>query len=299
MSFRLREDESVGKGLNRVVRKQLRSAVERLTSDASDEAIHDARKRIKKVRAVVQLAGNDLDANHARKQLRRASHVLSPLRDIDAMIETARRLGPRSNTGQATLARSIETQLTAEKARVNTTTRREKIRAQAARALDRLRRDTRDWHWKRIDPSLLAKAIKRSYERARNTMHDARAERQPETFHDWRKRIKTLWYGLRLLERRAPRLRRSIADLKRLETWLGDDHNLLVLEEHFKSAKSTVGPRLHVDLRTLTDRRHRELQRQALAVGSRLFAQPPKTFARRLRQMWDANNRPQRSTAAA
>ena len=104
MAFRLREDEPVAKGLSRLVRKQLRSAVERLTSDGSDEAIHDARKRIKKVRAVLHLAGTDLGGDRALKRLRRGSHALSPLRDMDAMIEAARTLRPSRSAGQTTLA---------------------------------------------------------------------------------------------------------------------------------------------------------------------------------------------------
>jgi CHAD domain-containing protein len=299
VAFRLREDEPVAKGLSRLVRKQLRSAVERLTSDGSDEAIHDARKRIKKVRAVLHLAGTDLGGDRALKRLRRGSHALSPLRDMDAMIEAARTLRPSRSAGQTTLAGVINRQLTTEKARLNSTARRDAVRAEAARALDRLHRDARDWHWKHIDEALLAKAIKRCYKRARNTIHDARTERQEDRFHKWRKRVKTLWYALRLLEDCAPGLRRSIADLKRLETWLGDDHNLLVLQEHFTSATSTAGQRLHVDLRMLTDRRHRELRRQALAIGSQLFAHRPKVFAQRLRRMWQTRKRPQRSTAAA
>jgi CHAD domain-containing protein len=297
VAFRLREDEPVAKGLSRLVRKQLRSAVERLTSDGSDEAIHEARKRIKKVRAVLQLAGTDLTGDRALKRLRRGSRALSPLRDMDAMIEAARTLGPSRSAG-ATLAGMINRQLTNEKARLNTAARRDEARAEAARVLERLRRDAGDWHWKNLDDSLLAKAITRCYKRARHTMQDARTERQEDRFHKWRKRVKTLWYALRLLEDRAPRLRRSIADFKRLETWLGDDHNLLVLQQHFTST-ATAGPRLHVDLRVLTDRRHRELRCQALAIGSQLFAHRPKVFALRLRRMWQTRKRPQRSTAAA
>ena len=277
----------------------MRSAVERLTSDASDEAIHDARKRIKKVRAVLHLAGSDLTDDRALKHLRRGSHALSPLRDMDAMIEAARTLRPSRRAGQTTLAGVINRQLTAEKTRLNTTARRHAVRAETARVLDRLRRDARDWHWKHIDDARLAKAIKRCYKRARNAMNDARTERQEERFHNWRKRVKTLWYGLRLLEDRAPRLRRSIADLKRLETWLGDDHNLIVLQEHFTSATSKSGPRLRVDVALLTDRQHRELRRKALALGSRLLAPPPKIFAQRLRRMWQTRKSAQRSNEAA
>ena len=300
MAFRLREDESVAKGLSRVVRKELRSAVDRLTSGSSNEAIHDARKRIKKVRAVLQLVGDGFASERALKQLRRASHLLSPLRDMDAMIEIAGSLRREGDTDSAHLAAAIGTQLKTDKARLHAAAGRDQVRVEAARALKRVRRDARRWRWKDIDSQVLAKAVKRSYKRARNRMQDARVEQQPDTFHEWRKRVKTLWYGLRLIESRAPRLRRPIADFKRLETWLGDDHNLVVLEKHFGSPKAErIGTRTHAHLRALIGQRQRELRRQALAIGARLFAHSPKAFAQRLRDTRDTHKRPQRSTAAA
>ena len=52
-------------------------------------------------------------------------------------------------------------------------------------------------------------------------MPEARGSGSP-AFHEWRKRIKTLWYALRLLEQRVP-MDPQLTELKRLEEWLGDD----------------------------------------------------------------------------
>jgi CHAD domain-containing protein len=120
VAFRLRNDEPVGKGLHRIVKRELRKAAARLTDGTGSKAIHTARKRIKRVRAVLQLVGDDVGADGAVKELRRASHLLNPLRDADAMIDDA-------------------------------------VRAKAARAIDRVRRDLRHWHWKRTDYSALAR----------------------------------------------------------------------------------------------------------------------------------------------
>jgi hypothetical protein len=50
VAYRLRVRESIGKGLKRVVRKELRSAIDALDDpNPSDDAIHEARKSIKKV----------------------------------------------------------------------------------------------------------------------------------------------------------------------------------------------------------------------------------------------------------
>ena len=276
MGFRLREDESVRKGLQRVVKKELRSASERLTLDSSDVAIHEARKSIKKVRAVLQLLGDDLDAGNARKHLRRASHLLSPLRDADAMLETTKTL--RKDARATKAVTTLTSRLEAEKSRLRDEADAGRVRRKAAAALDRVRHDARDWRWKKADFPALADAMKRSYKRAVGAMEDARSDDNPERFHDWRKRVKTHWYGLRLLSARAPTLRQTIADFKRLETALGDDHNLFVLHEQVQSSH----------LRSLTERRRRALQQQAMSIGRRMLAERPKVFAKRLHEVWNS-----------
>src|SRR4029450_9963651 len=97
MAYRLRTDESLAKGLKRVVRKELRDAVDKLSeADAPDESVHEARKSIKKVRAVLQLVGDDIRAGHALSQLQSAGHLLAPLRDADAMMASAKKLCARN-----------------------------------------------------------------------------------------------------------------------------------------------------------------------------------------------------------
>src|SRR5438046_811176 len=100
MAFRLRTDESVGDGLKRVVKKELRSAVKELAdAELSEEAIHQARKSVKKVRAVLQLISkNSSDViDRDAKRLRRSSRLLSPLRDAEAVVATAEELCKRRN----------------------------------------------------------------------------------------------------------------------------------------------------------------------------------------------------------
>jgi len=294
MGFRLKKDESFGPGLARVVGQELRSAIEQLTSNPTDEAVHDARKSIKKVRSVLQLLGDELDARGSRGRLRKASHLLSPIRDADAMLASARSLRSRHSAEQSELVGSLRSR----RATLVADADRERIGPRAARALKRVRRKARGWDWDDTTFPVLAKAIRRSYKRARTSLDDVRADSRAETFHEWRKRVKTLWYALRLLERRAPRLQRPIADLKRLQTMLGDDHNLFVLRTQLGSESTRMGWSGRARLRMRIDRRQRELRQHALALGLRLFALPPKVFARRLREMWDSRPAARRAAAA-
>jgi hypothetical protein len=89
MGFTLNPKYSICRGLKRVIRKALRHGCEHL-QHAHETGVHEARKSVKKVRAVVTLLqqvdadGLDKDA----RRLRAAGHTLSILRDADAIIAT-------------------------------------------------------------------------------------------------------------------------------------------------------------------------------------------------------------------
>jgi hypothetical protein len=192
------------------------------------------------------------------------------------MIETAKSLRVPDHPKAAKSLAALNADLHAEKARLRDKADAGRVRRKAARALERVRHDARGWRWKRADFALLADAMKRSYKRGRRSMEHARPGEDPEAFHEWRKRVKTHWYALRLLEERVPQLRRSIAEFKRLETALGDDHNLRVLLDRVESPR----------LRAITEGRQQALEQEALALGERLFARRPKAFTRHLRELW-------------
>src|SRR5262249_61758788 len=62
-----------------------------------DEAIHEARKSVKKVRAILELIEPDgVRAAKSQKRLRTVNRILSGLRDADAMMEILAKLSSRS-----------------------------------------------------------------------------------------------------------------------------------------------------------------------------------------------------------
>ena len=93
MSYRLERDESVLKGLERVARHETESASAKLAGRegiSRDKAIHEARKSIKKVRALLRLMKDELrgvdPAENVR--LRDIARRLSHYRDSFVMVET-------------------------------------------------------------------------------------------------------------------------------------------------------------------------------------------------------------------
>jgi hypothetical protein len=117
-------------------------------------------------------------------------------------------------------------------------------------------------------------------------MQKWREHGRSETFHAWRKRVKTVWYVMRLLQGRI-RLGRQVADLKRLETWLGEDHYLTVLRTRILSADGAASA---VRLKALVEREQNALRRKALSLGSRRFRQTPKRFVRHVHRLADQKN---------
>src|SRR5579864_4999680 len=93
MAYHLKLDESVPAALKRVVAEEIDSAVDQLTGKGDsdrDEAIHEARKSVKKVRGVLRLMRPQLGRTFTveNTHFRDIGRQLSAFRDAGAMLET-------------------------------------------------------------------------------------------------------------------------------------------------------------------------------------------------------------------
>src|SRR5262249_57229403 len=83
--------------------------------------------------------------------------------------------------------------------------------------------------------------IRRGYQRARKAMAQVQAHPEDVLFHAWRRRVKDHWYHVRLLDGLNRRADTRARRLHRLETWLGDDHNLVLMRAAILSAPARFG----------------------------------------------------------
>src|SRR3954468_5040150 len=112
--YRLDPGRPVGEELRRVIGDQLRAASTALgrpdeaagteggPSGPDDEAIHSARKHIKKARSALRLARADLGpaiVKHAQAELRDCADRLSAQRDLDSQAELGDLLVSRTEAG--------------------------------------------------------------------------------------------------------------------------------------------------------------------------------------------------------
>jgi CHAD domain-containing protein len=274
MSYGLTFDDTPAESVQRVRREQLEAAAAAL-ADGDDpvEAIHDARKRIKKTRALLRLARPGLKTKAYRRrnrELRDTGRRMSGTRDADVLVETVDDLADRF-VGQ--LPQSF---FTAIRDPLAAATGGGEDAGEHAAALHGLAQD--EWPLKGLDADALADSLKRTYGRGRDAF--ARAERKPTTanLHEWRKRVKDLWYQERLLADTWPGVMKAQAkEAKKLSKLLGEDHDLSVLADHTDDDQ----------LQTLIAQRRAELLAASLELGHRVYAERPKAFARRARRYVD------------
>jgi CHAD domain-containing protein len=286
MAYRLKRQKPVARELSRIVAKEFEGAREELSGDSSvntDEAVHEARKHVKKIRAVLRLLQGDLGKDYRvqNQRLRDVAHELSPLRDVDASAEIVKALGdhyPRVVTPKisAPVYRGFSRRKRAAVARLHP----ERVLPRAAHALDQSAGETPQ-EIRRV--ARVAAAMKtgviRGYRRARKAMAGVRAHPEDTQFHTWRRRVKDHAYHLQLLEGLSGRAHNRAQRLKQLETWLGDDHNLVVARAtildapaHFGNARATA-----VVLGCVA-KYQATLRRRALKLGGRLFGTDDHTF---------------------
>jgi CHAD domain-containing protein len=120
----------------------------------------------------------------------------------------------------------------------------------------------------------------RAYARGRDALAAVERERSVEALHEWRKRVKDLWYHQRLLRDAWETPLKALADEShRLADLLGDDHDLAMLADRLAGA----GPSPDTEaIRALIVERRAELQDEALRLGRRLYVEKPRSYGRRL-----------------
>jgi CHAD domain-containing protein len=292
MAFRLRADESVTHGLRRLVRKEVEAARSELqkTRPPRDEPVHEARKSVKKVRAILRLIKDDHGGGLGgdQRSLRSVNRTLSDLRDADVLMETLAKL--RANhphvMNEQAFARARRL-LAARKRAAGEAVRRKQTWKAVDRKLRTVRRGAKRWQPDHRGVGALRRGIRAAHQRGRTEMKRATKGQSAATFHAWRKEMKGLWYALRLVEQSDSRVRRDIRALHRAETLLGDEHNLVVLCEELSGEVTICRGPVDIDrLRLAADHDQCRLRGKAVARIRYVYRRRSDAYARGVARMW-------------
>jgi CHAD domain-containing protein len=284
-AYRLNEDEPLPEGIRRVARGRIDHAIDELrgkTDSTPEEAVHEVRKDMKKLRALLRLVRGELGSETFAREnacFRDAARELSGARDSDVMLQTLRALELPPGVG-AELRAAIK----AERRRDGAADRAGAAR-DALAILREARKRVDGWPLERDSFEAVADGLERSYRRGRRDFEAARAEPSAEALHEWRKRAKENWYHQTLLRSLWPPVMAAAGDEAHvLSDHIGDDHDLVVLAGWVSE---------HADARpaffAAVERRRAQLQQDAFALGARVYAEKPGAFVRRLERLWDAS----------
>jgi CHAD domain-containing protein len=249
-----------------------------------EELIHQLRTGIKRLRAGWRLLRPALPAAVYRREnqrLRKAAHDLTAARERDVLAKTLGKLAERGGSEKA--SRFFPAALEAFRTRHPADGRSGEKAWHAAlpvfsdslRTMEEL--DLGRWGWGALEP-----ALGQSYRKARKAYRKADPDLN-DSFHEWRKRAKDLWYPLQAMTGEVAAAEKIVKRLDALQDVLGDAHDLAVLEERmsqrpgdFGDAGSIpwMGKRVRAEIRKLRKKSRRQ--------GRKIFKRRPGKFIRKL-----------------
>jgi len=300
MAFELHPGEPLGAAVRRAVTEELTAAADGLADGggpvARDEAVHEARKSVKRVRSLLRLVRGRIDPHRRRDanaRLRAAAGGLGEVRDALVLMETAAALRADDH-GDAPVTAVLDAlveALTERRAAVVLRTVSGPADGGAVRAAAALVDVRGALAALDVEDGYPADGLRWAYRGGRAGL-DLPVDAEGEAFHEWRKRAKDLRYHLEFL---APvwqgPLGAHAEELHRLTDLLGHEHDLAVLVATLGREPELLpeGDRALVRSRVAA-RRHG--QREAShTLGLVVYAEAPKRFVGRIGRYWDAAHR--------
>jgi CHAD domain-containing protein len=322
--FALLPHEQPAEGLQRMALAQLDLALELLAGEGArppaKQALHETRKALKRLRALLRLLKGALDEDLFTREsdaLRAIGQRLSAARDAEVTLDTLEVLierHPRRLARRSGVLRLREELLAERQDVVERTLEHAGARAQLSAELRTVRWNVAAWQLQQsAGLAILEPGLERLYRQGRQRYRRAASGKgeRGRALHEWRKRVKDLRYAAEMLERKDPaRAKRTghtkrskrkpggaahEAALRKLEhradelgEALGEEHDLAVLAERVRlnDGRSRLGRKTRKTLLKLISRRRRELRKRVLVDGARLYRRPPKRFLARVRRAY-------------
>ncbi|MCR8722679.1 CHAD domain-containing protein [Frigidibacter sp. ROC022] len=270
-------DATIRAAFRRIAVEQSGHAIAALSVSGPNRAarVHEARKAIKKLRALLRLFRPAFPRfRRENRALRDIGRGLAPLRDADVttglLADLAAETGlpvPDLPPGAAPLTPAeVETRLQT-----------------AIAGLKALRQRARGWKLDAQGFEALERGLARSWDDGRKALKRARRHGTPEAIHELRKRLKDHWYHARLL---APAWPAMIGLHRQLAGDLGEAlgrHQDLAMLEPVLGNLPNLRPLL-----ALARQQRGAILADALPQATRLYAEPGAALAARWRKYWKA-----------
>jgi len=295
MPYRFRKsDATVEAGMRRIACEQIDQALASLAAsgDARAGAVHDIRKRCKKLRGLVRIVQPRFSGySEENAAFRQIAALLGGARDAGVMQDTFDAVmkdhdGAMEPSDIAPVRAALTRQRNAELDRSGL----DAAFAEARRRIEAARERADSWTLKADGWEALSPGVAKTYGRARKAMRKTTRKPSGENHHDWRKWVKYHWYHARLLRDLWPdHMKQRAEDAHTLAELLGDHHDCHVFEQTIRADPDAYGSADTVEtVIKLTRRRRALLEEQAHRLGARLQAERTDALVDRWGAWWEA-----------
>jgi len=284
VAFAFAAGERVDVGARRLSREGAEKLLSTLAACASssdqETAVHDARRMLKRLRALMRLVRGAIGKGPqaaANVLLRDAGQGLSGARDAVVVLQAFEKLAGDDPHGAGVRAGLRRARTAATKKVIDVEPIAEKVRV-FEDSVDQW--TFADDGWGAIEPGVF-----RTYQQGRRALSSARKAHESEVLHELRKRSKDLQYQLALLRETWPSVIGGYHDaLTELGELLGDDHDLAVLGDVLKKRRTLdITPWLaKIEDRRLTQRA------RIFPLAERIFFDRPRAWTARIGAWWSS-----------
>ncbi len=274
--FVLKNRESADEDIKRILDEQIDNAISRLETgfdDDFDESIHEARKCIKRIRAVLRLIRDDIGSDKYRKEnfyFRDINRNMSDIRSITVNIETLAKLDSDESLDYkalighfAGLKQKIIYKLCVEENRP----------AETLEMLRRGRKRTGRILIKNKDYEILFLGLIRVFNQCLRYMNMAKNDPAAINLHEFRKKVKYLYYQSQVLEPVLPEEAVIVTPkLDKLADYLGEDHDLAELGDSLRGNPGIMAGSFKRDsIYNIIDKARNDKQNKLFSLAGEIF----------------------------
>lgn len=285
MAYRFELNEPLVEATRRIGAQQIERAMAALRAVGDrPTAIHDTRKSMKRIRALLCLARPALAERvfrHENERYRAIAELLSGTRDTEVLQATLARLqADTTATDRKSIATMARLLAGSSHDHAASTTH---VREAVAR-LEKAKKAITELPLADDGYAAVFEGMEATYRRGRKAMSAAVEHPGDEAHHEWRKQVQRHWRHMALLSRAWPAaMEARVAVAKELSEVLGDDHDLTVLTARIEGVGSDkVRAAVTRAARAAQD----ELRARALPLGERLYAARPAGMRREIALYW-------------
>jgi CHAD domain-containing protein len=295
MAWRFQPDGALANGFRRIAAEEIAKIRAELDGAAEDpaRAVHQTRRRLKRLRALLRLARPALGSSFpkANRHLRDLGRKLALSRDAAVLTATfddlVRQLGAAIPLGDVEALRNrIRKRSGGDPTAACPGREIDELRA----GLDKAERDLEHLSWP-MSAVELTRGFRQSQSRLRRSWQTAR-EGDADAVHEWRKRLKHQLTQVALLRTFASDALRARQKLEKLlAEKVGEDRDLLLLQQILCELVPTGTEASRDAIVEEIARRREKLRSDLLQAGEELASLKPRDLAEEVLACWEARSR--------